>query len=81
MLSDVGIVLVLVTMVVSFWLGRMCGRHRPAVYNIQEQLDLNQIRRQADGIRRQGDDNTHFQPNQCGTGRVRERPRTGNHRI
>lgn len=81
MLSDVVIVLMLFSMVVSFWLGRWCGRHRLTVYNIQQELDLNQIRRQAEGIQRQGDDTTHFQPNQCGAGRVRERSRTGNPRI
>jgi hypothetical protein len=76
--TEQSVTMVLVSMILSAWVGYKLGKNRAAPTlpkDIQTELDLNQIRRQADGVRRVGDEVTHFEPHNCGVGRVRERPR------
>ena len=56
-----------------YWLGYRSGRVRPDILTIQQELELCRTRRLADGIRRQGDELTQYEPAESSVmGQVRE---------
>jgi hypothetical protein len=72
-MQTLSLIVWILALAVCYWLGYRSGRVRPDTLTIQQELELCRTQRLADGIRRQGDELTQYEPADSGlVSQVRE---------